>query len=266
MAIVVETVATTSLGGGTTITKPVGLVVGDLLLAVVADDQYNSNILVTPAGWTELFRETSGSNNYAEVLVCYIVATSTETAASNFTFTNATGGILYRISGAVPSLISTGTGAVSSSQSLVIAIGLSGDNDGDSATFSGYSVTGGASVSFTERFDSTTGSLNTSLGVADGVYNSSSNITAFSVTAAGAPHDDNATFLIKIPASQNATATNALFQTSPDTFATLTGSTQAPNNDFKEISPEFSTQSASATNPTQWVNDSLPTTNWTNES
>ena len=266
MAIAVQSVSTTAMGGGATITKPAGLTVGDLLLAIVADDGFGSAFLTEPAGWTALFRSSSGAGDYAEVLVCYIEATSTETAASDFTFTNAAGGILYRISGGVPSLISSDTGAVIGSQSLVIAIGLTGDNDSDSTSFDSYGVTGGASVSFTERYDSSTSSgTRVSLGVADGVYNSGDDITAFSATPTSGGLDDVAKFLVKIPASQSATASNALFQTTPVVFATLTGSTQEPENDFMDIVPEIFEQSATATNPTVWQNEDKPSTTWIND-
>lgn len=256
MAIVVETLASTAMGGGSSITKPTGLTVGDLLLAIVADDQYDYDTLAAPAGWTTLGRYTSGdADKFVEVLVCYIVATSTETAASSFTFTNASGGILYRISGAVPSLMSEGVGSVYGSQNLVIAIGASGDNDSDYATFSGYSVSGGASPTMTERFDSyNTAGFRESLGVADGIYNSSSDITSYNVTITEVGGSDSLmTLLIKIPAAQNATASNALLQTSPVTFSPLTGSTQEPMSDFHEVSPTIFTQSGTATVPTIWT-------------
>lgn len=268
MAIVVETLASTAMGGGSSITKPTGLTVGDLLLAIVADDQYDYDALAAPAGWTTLGRYTSGdADKRVEVLVCYIVATSTETAASSFTFTNASGGILYRISGAVPSLMSEGVGSVYGSQNLVIAVGASGDNDSDYATFSGYSVSGGDSPTMTERFDSyNTAGFRESLGVADGIYNSSSDITSYNVTITEVGGSDSLmTLLIKIPAIQNATASNALLQTSPVTFATLTGSTQTVSNLLHEATPEIETQSVQYAQTTAWSAESKPSTTWTSE-
>lgn len=256
MAIVVESYRTTAMGGGSVITKPVGLVEGDLLLAIVADDQYDFDALAAPAGWTELGRYTSGdADKRVEVMVCYVVATSTETAASNFTFTNSEGGILYRISGSAPSLMSQGTGSVYGNQSLVITIGASGDNDSDYATFDGYSVSGGASPSMTERFDSyNPAGFRVSLGVADGLYNSSSAITSYNVTITEVGGSDSLmTLLIKIPASQSVTGSNALLQTTPVTFSPLTGSTQSPNNDYIETSPDFPNQSGVATVPSVWT-------------
>jgi hypothetical protein len=268
MAIAVETIATTAMGGGATITKPTGLAVGDLLLAIVADDQYDFDTLGTPAGWTTLFRNSTGSNKYGEILACYIVATSTETAASDFTFTNAEGGILYRISGASATNMSQGTGAVIGTQNLVIVIGGSADNDSDGATFSGYSITGGASPSFTERFDSANAaSFRSSLGIADAIYNSISNITGFSVTISPISDslDDEYSTIIKIPAVLNASASNALYQTSPVAFATLTGSTQTATMNLLQTEPDVFEQSASGTNPTVWSAESEVSTTWTNE-
>jgi hypothetical protein len=269
MAIVVESYQTTAMGGGSVITKPVGLVVGDLLLAIVADDSFNFNALAAPAGWTTLFRNNlETDDNYGEVMVCYIVATATEVAASNFTFTNSEGGILYRISGAAPSSMSSGTGAVIGAQNLLLLIGASADNDTDAATFSGYSVTGGESPAFTERFDSyNPAGFRVSLGVADTVYNSTENITAYNVTITAVRDgvDDKNSYLVKIPAAQSVTGSNAVFQTSPVTFSPLTGSTQNATSDFNEISPDFLIQSGRGTTQTQWSNDAKPSTDWSNE-
>lgn len=257
MAIVVESYQTTAMGGGSVITKPVGLVEGDLLLAVVADDQYLLDTLAAPAGWTTLFRANlETDSDYGEVMVCYIVATATEVAASNFTFTNSEGGILYRISGAAPLSMSSGVGAVTGAQNLLILIGASADNDTDPAYFGGYSVTGGESPSFTERFDSyNPAGFRVSLGVADAIYNHTSDISAYNVTIT--PYtdslDDKNSYLIKIPASQSVTGSNALLQTTPVTFSPLTGSTQSPNNDYIETSPDFPNQSGVATVPSVWT-------------
>lgn len=269
MSIVVESFQTTAMGGGSTITRPAGLAEGDLLLAIVADDQYDFDTLGVPSGWSTLGRYTSSDPDRAvEVLVCYITATATEVAASDFTFTNAEGGILYRVSGGVPSLISEGTGSVYGNESLVITVGASGDNDSDHSTFAGYSVSGGSSPSMTERFDSyNPAGYRTSLGVADGVYSSSSSVTGYNVTITevGGSCDSTMTLLIKIPAIQNVTGSNSLHQSSVVTFATITGSTQSPTNDYMELSPDFPEQSGRATTTTTWTNEASTSTTWTNE-
>lgn len=257
MAIVVESYQTTAMGGGTVITKPVGLVEGDLLLAIVADDQYDYDALAAPAGWTTLFRNNlETDSDYGEVMVCYKVATATEVAASNFTFTNSEGGILYRISGAAPLSMSSGTGSVTGAQNLLILIGASADNDSDAAYFGGYSVTGGESPSFTERFDSyNPAGFRVSLGVADAVYNSTSDISAYNVTITAYTDglDDKNSYLVKIPASQSVTGSNNLLQSTSVTFSPLTGSTQSPTNDYMDISPDFPNQSVVATAPSVWT-------------
>lgn len=268
MSIVPQTIATTTMGGGGVITKPVGLTIGDLLLAIVADDQYNFDVLAAPGGWTTLGRYTSGdSEKHVEVLVCWIVATSTETAATDFTFTNASGGILYRISDSEPTLMSQGTGSVYGGQNLVIVIGASGDNDSDYSTFDSYSVSGGVSPTMTERFDShNTEGFRESLGVADGVYNSSEDITGYGVTiTSSGGNDSELTLLIKIPATQNASASNALYQTSPVTFATLTGSTQTATNNLHAVSPTIETPSVDYVQTTDWSSEIKPLSEWDKE-
>jgi len=87
-----------------TITKPTGLAVGDLLLVQLAasDIGGDNRTWSTPSGWTAV--EVGGTTEEAVPAAYYIIATSTETAASNFTFsmsgtTTAISGVLMRISG-----------------------------------------------------------------------------------------------------------------------------------------------------------------------
>ena len=67
------------------VTKPTGTAVGDLLLGFFAADGVPSTTHTGPSGWTQLgIMEAATSVSSS---VWYIIATSTEVAASNFTFT-----------------------------------------------------------------------------------------------------------------------------------------------------------------------------------
>lgn len=111
------------------ITKPTGLAVGDLMVACVGCPNVAPS---TPSGWT-MHRNISGTAG--QFRLYYIVATSTEVAASNFTFTNLNpgtdnlaGGII-RISG------------VHSSAPIGTAPGEAQNVAATSVTFTALSVT-----------------------------------------------------------------------------------------------------------------------------
>ena len=165
MAIVVESVAT----GQSPITKPTGLAVGDLMVAVVSQI-YNGAFPYgsTPSGWTEMAR---GYDNRAFGLY-WKVADSSDVAASTFAFQDTGGGhmygVLYRISGYannayaafeifngddnsgdVNGLVATGI-TPAHSGSLFIAGYMVGDNT-TNGTNSTYEL--GGSPTFTERYD-----------------------------------------------------------------------------------------------------------------
>ena len=77
---------TTSDGTALVLTKPVGLAVGDLLVAgiFVANQANNTSSLNTPSGWT--LQEAVEANTQFELAVYLKTATSGDVAASNFTF------------------------------------------------------------------------------------------------------------------------------------------------------------------------------------
>jgi hypothetical protein len=67
-----------------TMTKPTGLTIGDLLVAVITT---NDQTVTAPSGWTQLFNIQGTASATWRTRLYYKIATSTETAASNFTFT-----------------------------------------------------------------------------------------------------------------------------------------------------------------------------------
>lgn len=95
----VQSVASTAFASAQTvvITKPTGVAVGDLLLAFI----YHIEVSVTPpAGWSTLATDDDVTG---KITSFYKIATSTEVAASNFTFdqgsTNEIAGGMLRIDG-----------------------------------------------------------------------------------------------------------------------------------------------------------------------
>lgn len=77
---------TAALTDTATVTKPSGLAVGDVMIAVVNSNQ--AGITSPGAHWTRIIQKDATSANPYRCEVWYCVATSTETAASNFVWSN----------------------------------------------------------------------------------------------------------------------------------------------------------------------------------
>lgn len=72
-----------------TVTKPTGLAVGDLMIAYV---NANTSGITTPGtgqGWTALYSQDAANGNVYRVAVYYVIATSTHTAQTSFVWSNA---------------------------------------------------------------------------------------------------------------------------------------------------------------------------------
>ena len=169
--------------GTKVIDKPSGLMVGDLMVAVIS--VVRSNISGVPTGWTLV-----GSNNlsYNFCSIYKKIATADDVNATSFTWTSSYNGsgVIYRISQADFEKVETGTGSITpqSNNNIVLVIGLASDDDNDATTFSAYSVTGGMSPTFTEDLDAynTSSAYYASIGVGSALYTSDSEITSFAVT------------------------------------------------------------------------------------
>lgn len=73
-----------------TITKPSGLAVGDVMLAIVVD---TTDGLTSPSGWTTLETFDEAPSYTWRCRVDYKVANSTDVAATNFTWSSSNGGL-----------------------------------------------------------------------------------------------------------------------------------------------------------------------------
>lgn len=187
--------------GATTapIPKPTGLAVGDLMVAVIST--VISAITSAPTGWTVV---NSNNLTYNFCTVYKKIADASDVSASTFSWsgTYAIGGIIYRIPEGDFNNIQMSLNAPltpKTKDNAIILVGTSSDDDSDSCTFSGYSTTGGATVTYTENYDSlgTSSSYYAAMGVASGIHSSFDNITAFNVTADASP-DATSRFMILI--------------------------------------------------------------------
>jgi hypothetical protein len=76
------------------VTKPSGLAVGDLMLAFhVGDNDALLANMTAPASWTEIASQAAVTGAQPAMKVWHRIATSTETAASNFSFSAGGGGV-----------------------------------------------------------------------------------------------------------------------------------------------------------------------------
>lgn len=101
MAIAVASQSTAAFtGSNLVITKPTGLAVGDLMVAVIT--QVNTTGISSPAGWTQYTNKASVAGSVF-ILVDYKIADAADVAATNFTWLNGSGnnvaGAILRVTG-----------------------------------------------------------------------------------------------------------------------------------------------------------------------
>lgn len=304
MALAVASTSSTSSDNAASLvlTKPTGVSVGDLLVIIAAGEHDGNNgtdnSTIACTGFTKQLqpaRENNNSNTDRNVAAVFLwrIADSSDVSASNYTVTNystQTLGVaaMFRITGwttgnPIYSSRSENGGYVSSGfslsrvspQLLIMANVIKEDSRGYS--FASPTMTSSDSnPTWTEVVDANvvvnqdTDTRRISMAVYYANSSALSNITAYTVTETAVIGSlgggGSVSFLAVLCEPLNATASNAVFQNSNEYFSPLTASTQEPSNDFQAIEPEFFTQSATATNPTQWVNEENVTTDWTNES
>ena len=249
----VEQTSTNTNSANIVITKPTGLAVGDLMVAFVGFLHIGSSgqsINSTPSGWSGL----QSSNTSRLVFGAYYkIADSGDVAASNFTFGFSTtvdksGGSIIRVNNAIPvSPIATSeldsdaspdsatisfTAAstpVSSNSLYLLGFCHGATSVAGAFTASSYTIT--PSLTLTEAVDTSVqegGGSGTAFGIsaAYGSVASSAEITQYGCTLNQTPIRAEIGILIIVSGSVDASGSNAVFQTSPVTFDTLTGSTQ----------------------------------------
>lgn len=284
-----STVASTATNTGAsvtslTITKPTGLAVGDLMVAMIMLYDTAPDIVDTLSGWT-FERKQTCTNGIINVQ--HKVATAGDVAASNFTFnfsstaTNC-GGIIYRVTGqalvspitsasdnfntapgSTFSLISNLTPQVANS---LILVGFSSNESPTVQSLQDYFVTG-ATVSFTEVFESNAdlGADGYNFASAHGTQTNTNAITAFGADFVGSGSHDNLTgAILYIAPRVDATGSNNLVTTTSTTFVQAGIADGVAGNTLATASTQSFTQGGQGTSPTQWSNETKPSTTWSN--
>lgn len=246
-----------------TITKPTGTAVGDLLVAFIhlaGGAGYTSD----PAGWSRLL--TINTNT----IVSYIFATSTEVAATDFTFTAASsaiiGGGMIRVTGlintgrmsnvnsnvigstaaspATHTITVTPTNAESLLLYSVTSIGTAGGS-----TASGYSIVT-SNPTWTEVYDFNSGAVQMSLAYA----------TRTAVTATG-----NAS--VSVTNCATAQVTGIMIDIDPAFSSTITESLTMTETIPKSVTKTFTdsltiTETVTNKKGRLWRKTNKPTTTW----
>jgi hypothetical protein len=286
MALVVESTSVNS-GSGTTlvITKPTGLAVGDLMIAVLGCYGGIAQTIDTLSGWT-LIANRAFSNG--SVNMQYKIADAGDVAASNFTFTDTASssifsGSIMRVSGhasvgfldasdsddynstAKTSISFTTTVSPTYNNSLIVLCFGAGNNGGAGAGTIGSYVVSDGTLSWTELYDYSVdiGSIDPILGGAYGIQATAVALTTYGATLSLTKEAQGGIIAV-FRAKVDATGTNATFAVSP-LLSTQNGVAggQGTNATFA-VSPTLFNQSGRATTPTQWTNPDKPSTIWTN--
>lgn len=286
----VETVGTGSRFNGSsnsvTITKPASLAEGDLMVAIIGFYDIGSTVTpTTPGSWSVALSNTATGT--LGIVGYYKVATASDVAASNFTFSfsancDYVSGIIYRISGSAEDAeIGNSGGAADTTDSdtpsitiseapvtadSLILIGLCG-RDGSlsgAPTISSYATT--PAVTYTERadlglIDSTTGIY---FGSASGEYTGSTTFTNITATISETI-DDHVGGIIILNAIENASVTlDALSIGAAVQEPSMTGDA---NLTLDQLSIGAAVQEPDTTEPTpKWSNkDKSAEGDWSNK-
>jgi len=260
MAVTVQSVSTGTLSStSNTVTKPSGLAVGDLMVALLFKN--HPSYLSFPSGWTNLVRQVAGQH---QIRVVYKVADSGDVAASTFTFSAGSGDriavTLYRITDGVSSSIdqdSTSSNTVDletvTANSLVIYAVLTDDGGSAAPVISNYAITN--SPSFTQRFQQNFPSF--TMAVADAYY--AHTATIISATLTQSTSTDNLTkLLILIPEATNAAGTAALHDVSPTFFDIAATAGTGGTTALHEASPTFFEPNGTVRSETVWTEETKP--------
>ena len=253
--------------GDLTLTPPSSIQDGDILLLVAG--AYARGGSITCSGFTQISDEVIVAGSLSRTTALYKVASS---ESGNYTVSvdNAEGGaaVMFRLTGDAISLFNFDTEEDSSSTdtvrkqspSLLVMFGHSRDDIGHS----GYTIThGSANPTWTELYDVSATAADQAFFCAYATTTDTSDITAWSYTESGAA--TNTAQLIVALSTQSVTGTHSQLSTTPTFFSSPTTVGVTGTHAQLAVSPTMNAPTASGTTPTQWVNESSPTTTWVNE-
>jgi hypothetical protein len=278
--------ATSSGGTSVTVTKPTGLTVGDWLVAYVSTTDGTSHTIATPSGWTSRGEIGVGGRNNARYAVFTKVADSGDVAASNFTISTS-GPVADRMIGHVLAVMDVGafnsieldqlgtsaetsvsftaasTPLITGSLALLSVTVMDNTNLN---TVNSYTST--PSSTYTEHLDTTIdyGGGDPTLAVASSTISGVSQITAYGAGFSGIGDNYAGSLLLFTPINSPTTNISHI-----QNDATIFGPTVTQVNvggadvSHNAVTPAINGLDPRATAPTQWTNETKPSTTWTNE-
>ena len=294
MAAVVESVATQTYiaptgGGGDdlVITKPTGLAVGDTMIACLGHHGDNSNanqLWNTPSGWTEVFDRLLEltSTDGVSASMFFKVADASDVSASDFTFSviagqEKVGGCIMRVSGLVASPFGASgyeqkndtdnpaysIGLTPPTNILYVAMVLSGSAPFDTTNI----VLNGTNPTWTQRLDiSTSVDVSSRLEVFTAPDATPGTITTMTPTETeSTAGTDSIGFLAYFLEKIDQSGTHTLHVADADFFGVTGSSGVMASNALHSADADFFNTSGRATTPTQWANETKPSTTWVND-
>jgi len=292
MAIVIESsqTGTSSSSDTITITKPVGLVVGDLMVAALYTHFDSvSRTFTTPTGWTAYGTESdapdsSGGDGHRYAFF-YKLAASGDVSASNFDFvlsasSNQNRGVLLRISdirsdvtvGGNDNQTRTGvdnpvyTVALSPAQNNVLYLAMfisgSGAYTATNVTINGTNPTWTSYLAGSTAVD---GTFRHQVFAAVDAAPAAS-ITTLTPTETGSTSNTDSVGAIALfLGKNNGNASLTLTEVSNVAFAPAGSAGAQTALTLTETENVAFAPTGGGTSPTNWINDTKPSTTWTNE-
>lgn len=267
------------------ITKPTGLTEGELMIAIIgssSDDGSGVGDVSAPSGWASIVNQTGGTST--RVLAFTKTANASDVAASNFTFTNSdtsestTVGSIFRLESdsltttEFSNQISPSSTDVTftSSQSTnhadaLLFLAFLGKNLSGTNSYSSYFINGTNPTWTEERDTLLNAGRSHTIAIATAELSDVRTITSYGATAASAWASYTGLMLV-VHKQKNATSDVSRLDASPTLHGVEGSNTAAADVSHIEIEPELHGVSGKSSSAgTQWVNESKPTTNWTNE-
>jgi hypothetical protein len=259
------------------ITKPIGLAVGDVMLAAIwVDNDGASTVFAdTPSGWTLVQSEITPTN-VSELALFRKTADSSDVAASNFTFASSGGQPSRHMIGHIVRLTNVG--------SVAGLVGARAVVSGTTLTFNGFTPTKANSLflvfsgqsSSTSQYNTTSVSLATDnpswTEQADSTYNDTTRDSSLAVyTATRSQITATGDVVVTYSNASAGRQTAIVYALAPQ----VNGSFSAPDTKVNAyaftpiqtvvVDAIVDAPTTNARNVTRWTNDTKPSTTWTND-
>jgi len=268
MAIVVEstsTQGTSNNNANVIVTAPTGIQVGDLLvLSLVGLNVGGVAGTPTASGWTN-------ATTLNATVTSYTFATTGTARQIIAKILRVSGFAPSAVLGAASSKASTDTGTSFSaaptsytpiSDGAFILIQVGGEV-GSSTTTSGYTIPGVTPIETIDEYASFSG-FNAALASAYGIQTTADDVDAYTATFSQSTSNHRGQIAI-FQAPKDVSVGNTLTTTTSTAFSQPVFAEATTQNNLTTTTTETFNQTGIGTTPTQWTNETKPSTTWVNE-